>query len=150
MVERGAGCGSHASTEQTDFAKIISTRQISKYELATGIILRNFYEPDAHQIKAVRRIALPRDHLPGREARKFDTLLQMLDKVSGKVREHRHAAQMILERSFSIILIDLCAKGFVLQHDVKNVAEHFVRDYLRFGPHRRRTRVEIHARHFAE
>src|SRR4029077_16146088 len=103
VVERSAGRGSCASTKQTDFAEIIPTRQVGQYEFSAGIILRNFYEPDAHQIKAVCRIALPCDHLPGREADKFDALLQMVDKVRGKVREHRHAAQMIFERALSII-----------------------------------------------
>ncbi len=95
-------------------------------------------------------MALARNHLSRSKPQQLDAFLQMFDKVAGKVREHRYPAQMIFQRAFAVVLIHLCPKRLVLEHDVQNVAQHFVRHHVRVSSYRCRPRIKVHARHFAE
>ncbi len=118
VVEGGAIRRADSTAEQTDFAEIIASREISKDEFAAWIILRNFHETNAHQIKTVRAIALSRDDLSRRKTLQLDGFFQVLDKVRREVREHRHATQVIFERASSIGFVNLRLEGFVFHHDV--------------------------------
>ena len=57
---------------------------------------------------------------------------------------------MIFERAAPVGLVELRAKGFVLEHDVENIAQHFVRDDVRLRNDCGGSGIEIHARHFAK
>ena len=57
---------------------------------------------------------------------------------------------MIFQRALAVVLVHLRAEGFILLHDVQNVAQHFVGNHIGFRTHRRRARIKIHARHLAE
>src|SRR5215472_13690932 len=74
----------------------------------------------------------------------------MLNEFRGKARKHWNPAKMILERATAVGLIELCAKRFVLEHDVQHIAQHLVRDDAGLRNPRRRPRIKIHAGHFAE
>src|SRR5467141_1604262 len=74
----------------------------------------------------------------------------MRDEFRRKIREHRDAAKMVLQRAPAICLIELCAESFVLKHDVENIAQHFERYHSGFRDHRGGARVKIHAGHFAK
>ena len=68
VVERGAGGRANVAREQAGLAEIIAARKIGEHHVAAGMLLRHFHEADAHEIKAVGRIALAADHLAGRVA----------------------------------------------------------------------------------
>src|SRR5262249_8781641 len=72
------------------------------------------------------------------------------NKLRRQVREHGHAAKMIFESAAAVGFVELRAEGSVLEHDVENVAEHFVGDDIELRDDRGGARIEIHASHFAE
>ncbi len=55
-----------------------------------------------------------------------------------------------IESAAAVGLVELRAEGFVPQHDVENVAQHFESDDIGFRNHSGGARIEIHACHFAE
>jgi len=59
------------------------------------------------------------------ESLQFHTFLQVLDEVRRKIRKHGDPTKVIFEGAAAIGLVELRAEGFVLQHDVKNIAQHF-------------------------
>src|SRR5258708_3736681 len=81
VIESGASGGSKAAAEESDFTEIITAGQIRENHLAAGIIFRNLYETDAHEIEAVGRIALEGNRLARRKALQFDALFEMLNKI---------------------------------------------------------------------
>ena len=90
------------------------------------------------------------DGLAGGETLKFDALFDMSNKFCREVREHRHATQMILKRPAAVGFVKLRAKRLVLEQDVQDITQHLVSDNLGLCNDCGGTRVEIHARHFAE
>src|SRR5271169_489053 len=95
-------------------------------------------------------LPLLRDGLARSEALQFDVLLQVLDEIRRKIRKHGNAAEMIFESPAAVSLVELRAEGFVLEHDVENISQHFEGDDLRLRDHGGGSRIKIHARHFAE
>ena len=83
VIERGAGGSTHVVLQQSDFAEIIAAREVCQNHFPAGMVLRKFYKADAHQIKAVGRVALATYHLPGREAQQFDFVAQAIDEFIG-------------------------------------------------------------------
>ena len=150
VIERRASGCPHTAAEKTDLAEIIAAREIRENEFAAGIVFRNLYEADAHEIKAVRRFALPRDELAGGVAHKLDAFFQVFDEVGCEVGEHGYAAKVVFERPAAIVLVELSAERLVLHKDVQDVAQHFVGEDIGFSPHGRGARIEIQARHLAE
>ena len=150
VVESGAGGGANAAAEETDFAEIVASGEIGENEFATGIIFGDFDEADADEIETVGRVTLARDELAGSETLEFDAFFEVLNKVGRKVREHGDAAKMIFKRAAAVVGVDLSAEGFVLEHDVENIAQHFVGDDIGFRTNGGAARIEIQARHFTE
>ena len=150
MVESRARGGTNAAAEEPDFAEVVAARKIGEDQLTAGIIFRDFYETDADKVEAISGVALAGDALAGCETLKLDAFFEVFDKVGGKVCEHGDAAQMIFQSSAAIVGIDLRAEGFVLEHDVENVAQHFVSDDIGFRMNRGGARIKIHAGHFTK
>src|SRR6266481_5604182 len=150
VVESDAGGRAHAAVKQTDLAEEIAAGKVGEHHLSAEIILRDLHEADSNEIKTVSRFTLERDRLAGRESLQFHAFLQVLDEIRGKIGEHRDAAKMIFEGAAAIGVVQLRAEGFVLQHDVENVAQHFERDDLGLRGHGGGAGIEIHASHFAE
>src|SRR6267142_1799048 len=150
VVECGAGGCAQTAAQQTYLAEVIAARKVGEYHLSAGIIFGDFYKADAHEIETVRRFALKRDRLAGSESLQFHAFLQVLDEIRRKIGEHWDPAKMIFESAAAVGLVELRAEGFVLKHDVENVAQHFERDDIGFRDHGGGARIEIHARHFAE
>src|SRR5271156_1753263 len=150
MVQGRAGGAAHRILQQRRFAEIFAARKIGQHHLATGVRLRNFYEADAHQVKAVRRFTLAANHLAGGEAQQLDAFSQARDEFIRQFREYRNRAQMGVQGALPVRLIQPRAESFIALHDVQHVAEHFQRRAIRFRADRRRARIQAHASHFAE
>ena len=150
VIEGGAGSGARAAAEEADFAEVVAAREIGEDEFPAGIVFGDFHEADAHQIEGVGGIALTGDDLAGCVTNEFDAVFEMVDEAGGELREHRHAAEMGFQGATAIILVELRAEGFVLHHDVEDIAQHFKGDDIGLGAHGGGARVEIHAGHFAE
>src|SRR6266478_4453599 len=150
VVECGAGGCAQTAAQQTYLAEVIAARKVGEYHLSAGIIFGDFYKADAHEIETVRRFALKRDRLAGSESLQFHAFLQVLDEIRRKIGEHWDAAKMIFESAAAVGLVELRAEGFVLEHDVENVAQHFKSDDIGFRDHGGGAGIEIHARHFAK
>src|SRR5712664_2749012 len=150
VVECGAGGCAQTAAQQTNLAEVIAAGKVGEYHLSAGIVFGNFYEANAHEIETVRWFALKRDRLARRESLQFHTFLQVLDEIRRKIRKHRDAAKMIFEGAAAVGLVELRAEGFVPQHDVEHVAQHFESDDIGFRNHSGGARIEIHACHFAE
>ena len=150
VIERGAGGGTDTAAEQTDFTEIVAARDVSENQFAAGIVFGNLHEADANEVEAVGGIALARDDLAGGIADEFDAVLEVVDEVGRELGKHRNASEVGFQGAAAVILIELRAEGFVLHHDVENVAQHFKRDDIGFGADGGGARIEIHASHFAE
>ena len=150
VIESCAGGGANAAAEETDFAEIVAPGKIGENHFAAGIIFRNFHETDSNKIKAIGGFALSDDGLAGSETLEFYAFFEMRNKFRRQVREHRHAAKMIFESAAAVGFVELRAEGLVLEHDVENVAQHFVGDDIGLSNDSGGAWVEIHTGHFAE
>jgi len=150
VIERGAGGSACTAAKQADLAEVVAAGDVGEDEFAAGIVFDDFHKADADEVETVGGFALARDDLPGRVADEFNAVFEMVDKVGGESREHGDAAEVGFEGATTVIFIELRAEGFVLHHDVENVAQHFERDDIGFGAHGGGARIEVHAGHFTE
>src|SRR5215813_5965659 len=114
------------------------------------MIFANFNEADADQIEAVGRIALATNHLTRSEALQFYAVAEVINKVLRERCENGNALQVSLERTATIVGIELRSERLVLLKNVEHVAQHLKANDIFCRNDGCATRVEVHARHLAE
>ena len=87
---------------------------------------------------------------PLRVAHQFHCVAQQVDEILRERSEHRDAAQMIFQRAFAVVGVQLRFECFVALDDVEHVAQHLEHDAIGCGADRGGARIQAHARHFAE
>ncbi len=150
VIERAAGRRANAGAQQPDLPEVTPPGEVAQHHLAAGERLRDLDEADADQEEAVGRLALPANHLPRLVADQLHAVAEVVEEVVGETREHGHAAEMRDEGAFPVSPVEVGLEALVLLQHVEDVSEHLEDDRLFHRAHRRRARVEAHARHLAE
>ena len=124
VIERGASGGAGSSAQQSDLAEISAAAQIRQHQIAARMRLGHFHETQPDQIKTVGDVALAADHVALGVAHQLHFIAQDVDEILAQRREHRHAAQMIVERALAIVGIQLRLERLVALDDIEHVAQH--------------------------
>ena len=101
VIERGAGGGAGSSAQQPDLAEISAAAQIRQHQLAARMGFRDLHEAQPDQIKAVGHVALAANHVALGVAHQLHFIAQHIDELLAQRGEHRHAAQMIVQRALA-------------------------------------------------
>jgi len=136
VIQRTAGRDAGRAGQEGHFAKVGAASEIGEDQVAAGTMLGDFDEAEAHEIKAVGRLALAADDLSRRKSQKFDPIAEMVDEVGSQRGEQRHAAQVRIERALAVVAIELLPEGFVALHNVEHVAQHLEHGAIGFGANR--------------
>src|ERR1700690_2143823 len=150
VIESRAGRRADVISQEANFAEIIAARKIREHHLAAGMRLCDLHEPYAHEIKIIGGVPLPANYLPGGETDQLNVVAQAGDEFVGEPCKNGHAAQGAIEGSLAVRLVKRRAKILVALHDVEHVAQHFEHRAIRLGADSGGTRIQTHARHFAE
>ena len=152
VVERRAGGGAHAARPAGRSRRSSrggpGTRSTSS---PPGKALRDLHEAEPDQVEAVGRVALPEDHLARLVAQQLDAVAQPPHEVVAEAGQHRHAPQVRLERALAVASGRARPGTSCSSAGCASTLRSISRTTrLLDRAHRRRARIEAHARHLAE
>src|SRR5215469_17812072 len=92
-----------SALQKTHFAEKAAFTLIGEHQLAAGVFLRHFHEPDANEEEVVRRLALATKNLAPGIANQLDFLGQFVYELRTQGGEEGYGPKMILESPLAII-----------------------------------------------
>jgi hypothetical protein len=83
MVECRTGCRARRAVQKGHFTEVAAASKVGENKLSPWTVLRDFYEADANQEKAVGRFTLPTNDLSRTETKKFYAIAQVINEIFG-------------------------------------------------------------------